>query len=249
MNIAILDDELHCVESLHLHLTSINPDFNVVYKGTRPVDAVKELRNLKVDLLFLDVEMPLMNGFEFLQQFEELTFDVIFTTAYSEYAIQAFKAQAVNYLLKPIDECELKEALDSWQENRGRKEDEKLERLLELIKKEGILHNKIAIPVTDGIEFIDVSKIIYCKSQNNYSHIYLVCGKEILISKTLKDVEAVLDSFSFLRVHQSYLINPNYMQKYSRNDGGYLVMINGQHIPISNMKKKLIADLFNTVRK
>src|SRR5690606_32191115 len=126
---------------------------------------------------------------------------------------------------------------------------EEVEKLLEHLKKEGILKNKIAVPITDGMEFIEVTKIIYCKSQNNYTFIHLENGKEVLISKTLKEVEKVLENFLFVRVHQSYLINPNYMQKYLKNDGGYVVMSNGKSIPISNTKKKLITELFETIRK
>ena len=124
-----------------------------------------------------------------------------------------------------------------------------IEKLLEGIKKEGILKNKIAVPITDGVEFIEVTKIIYCKSQNNYTFMYLEDGKEVLISKTLKEIEKVLENFLFVRIHQSYLINPNFIQKHLKNDGGYVVMTNGQHIPISNSKKTLISELFNPIKR
>lgn len=248
--IAIIDDEKYSVESLHLHIQQLFPDFDVILKSTKPQDAIAKIEELKPDLIFLDVEMPGLNGFEFLDQFDNLFFDVIFVTAYSQYALQAFKARAINYLLKPVDEDELRTVVNDWLEKKNSQESTiEIEELLSNIRKEGILKNKIAVPITDGVEFIEVTKIIYCKSQNNYTFIYLEDGKEVLISKTLKEVEKVLDKFLFLRVHQSYLINPNYVQKHLKNDGGYVVMSNGQHIPISNSKKPLVAELFNPFKR
>lgn len=250
VKVAIVDDEQYSVESLYLHIKKLFPNFEVVLKSTRPVEALEQIKVLKPDLLFLDIEMPRMNGFELLDQLEDFDFDVVFITAYSQYALQAFKAKAINYLLKPIDESELEEVIKVWCEKKANKNNnQEITKLLENLKKEGILTNKIAVPITDGVEFIEVTKIIYCKSQNNYTFIYLEGGKEVLISKTLKEVEKVLEVFLFVRIHQSYLINPNFMQKYLKNDGGYVVMSNGQHIPISNSRKGLITEIFDTIRK
>jgi len=249
MNIAILDDELHCVESLLFHIHQLFPDFKVVYKSTKPLEAISTMRELDIDLLFLDVEMPEMNGFEFLEQFNKLPFNVIFTTAYSQYAIQAFKAQAINYLLKPIDEDELAEAINQWLERSFSPEDHTKEigNLLDHLKKENILENKIAIPVSDGLEFVEIRNILYCQSQNNYTSIFLRDGEKIFISRTLKDVENLLKKYLFLRVHQSYLINPSYMQKYIRNDGVYIIMSNQPRIPISTSKSSPVADILEGI--
>lgn len=141
---AIIEDELHCKKSLELHIISLCPESEIVFKSIKPKEALGSLLNLKIDLLFLDVEMPEINGFELLEQFEELPFNVIFTTTYSQYAIQAFKAQAINYLLKPIDENELKEAVLNWQEKYNlEKGSDEINRLLEHLKKEGLLESKI----------------------------------------------------------------------------------------------------------
>lgn len=249
MNIAILDDELHCVESLLFHLHQLFPDFKVVYKSTKPLEALNAMRELNIDLLFLDVEMPEMNGFEFLDQFDKLPFEIIFTTAYSQYALQAFKAQAINYLLKPIDEDELMEAISQWRERSSSRDNRtnEINNLLDHLKKENILENKIAIPVSDGLEFVEIKNILYCQSQNNYTSIFLRDGEKIFISRTLKDIENLLKKYLFLRVHQSYLINPSYMQKYIRIDGGYIIMSNQQRIPISPSKKSLVADIFEGI--
>lgn len=250
MNIAIIDDESYCVESLQITLKYLYPDFKIVYKSTSPLDALKELPKTQPDLLFLDVEMPNLNGFELLEQLKKLSFDVIFTTAYSQYAVQAFNAQAVNYILKPIDEAELKKAVDCWLDKRHEGHNFiKISTFLNSLKKEGIVNSKIAVPTFDGFEFIVVKDILYCQSQNNYTCFHLMGGEEVLISKSLKETEKVLEEFYFIRSHQSFLINPNYMQKYIRSDGGYLVMVDGKKIPISNSKKDLVIGIFQSIIK
>ena len=261
MRIAIIDDELHCVKSLELHINSLFPKSEIVYKTTKPKEAIGVLANLKIDILFLDVEMPSINGFELLEQFKSLPFSIIFTTAYSQYAVQAFKAQAINYLLKPIDEDELKEAIDAWQTNYNKDKNslntfiaflktensEEINRLLKHLKKEGLLESKITIPISDGYEFVDVKEILYCQSQNNYTYIFLQNGEKVLISKTLKSVEQTLKRFYFLRTHQSYLVNPNFMKKFMRSEGGYLIMSDNKQIPVSIAKRDLIIGIFEAI--
>lgn len=250
MKVAILDDEVHCVEGLVLNLSQLFPTAEIVYKGTRPLEAIDALKKVKVDLLFLDVEMPGMTGFEFLEHMTPMNFDVIFTTAYSQYAIKAFKAKAVNYLLKPLDESELEEAVNRWCESRKREAtSQNLEDLLEYLKKEGSLRNKIAVPVSDGYEFIEIDEILYCQSQNNYTFLFLKDNKKVILSKTLKEFELLLEKYYFLRIHKSFLINPNYIKKYNRNDGGYLIMTNGEAIPVSRNRKDLITRLFDAISK
>lgn len=250
MKVAIIDDELHCIKSLELHLKSLFPHCKIVYTTTKPKEAFDNLRKIETDILFLDVEMPGINGFELLEQFNDLPFNVIFTTAYSQYAVQAFKAKAINYLLKPIDESELKDAVESWQSKISKKKNtEEINQLLAHLKKEGLLESKIAIPVIDGYEFLDVNDILYCQSQNNYTYIYLKNGENILISKTLKTVEESLNQFYFIRTHQSYLVNPNFIKKYVRTDGGYLVMSDDKQIPVSSSKRELIVNIFEAVKR
>lgn len=250
MNVAILDDELHCVESLVLHLHSLFPKINVVYKSTNPVEALERLQNTDIDLLFLDIEMPAMNGFEFLDNLPEINFDVIFTTAYSQYAVKAFKAQAINYLLKPLDEEELREALLTYMDNKeeSKRTPENLEELLNNFVRDKSSKDKIAIPVSDGIEFINVEDIIYCQSQSNYTTIHLQNKKKLMFSKTLKDTQAILDRYGYLRVHQSFLINPSHLKKYMRNDGGSVIMSDDTQIPISGSKRKTIMAYLETLK-
>lgn len=252
MKVAIVDDEVHCMEGLVLHLKSMFPEAEIVYKGTKPKEALAILPDAKPDLLFLDVEMPEMTGFELLDQLANASFDVIFTTAYSQYAVQAFKAKAVNYLLKPIDETEFQEVVQQWKEERETKSSlssEHLDELLTYLKREGILKNKIAVPVAEGFEFIETDDILYCQSQNNYTFLFLSDNRKLVLSKTLKEFEKLLDKYFFIRIHKSFLINPNYMKKYYRNNGGYLVMQDGKSIPVSKNKKDLITNLFDAITK
>lgn len=252
MKVAIIDDEVHCVEGLVLHLKNKFPETEIVFKGTRPEEALKSLSEIQPDLLFLDVEMPGMNGFELLDQLPDRTFDVIFTTAYSQYAAEAFKAKAVNYLLKPIDDNELEAAVAQWKKEKEKGShisSEKIQELLTYMKREGIMKNKIAVPVSDGFEFIETNDILYCQAQGNYTQLFTSENRKLLLSKTLKDFEKLLDKYFFIRIHKSFLINPNFIKKYSRNDGGYLIMQNNQSIPVSNSKKELITNLFDAITK
>lgn len=252
MNIAIIDDEVHCIESLVIHLKELFPKANVVYKTNKVQEAVEKLKELPIDLLFLDIEMPGINGFQLLDAIPDREFDTIFTTAYSEYALKAFKAKAVSYLLKPIDETELKEAVENWKEMKKstiNTQNQNIDEVLDHLKKEGFMKSKISVPISDGYEFIEVNDIIYCNSQSNYTYLHLTDGSKVLVSKTLKEVESALANFFFIRVHQSYLINPNYMKRFSRNDGGYIIMENKESIPVSNSKRNLIVNLFDSVKK
>jgi len=250
MKVAIVDDETHCIESLSLHLQSLFPDLQIVYKSNSAIEALRRLPELKIDLLFLDVEMPILNGFELLEQLGNTSFDIMFTTAYSKYALQAFKYHVSNYLLKPIDENELNEAIIQWQNHKNENfGTETVTNLLEYLKKNGILKNKIAIPVLDGLEFINVDEIMYCQSKSNYTNLFLKNGNELLISQTLKEAEKILNPYFFIRAHQSFVINPNYMRKYQRHDGGSIIMADGKVIPIGSNKKELITGIFETIRK
>ena len=250
MRVAILDDELHCVESLVLHLQSLFPEITVAYKSTNPVEALEKLQEIDFDLLFLDIEMPVMNGFEFLNSMEEIAFDVIFTTAYSQYAVKAFKAQAINYLLKPLDEEELRSALLTYMEDKeqSKRTPENLEELLSSFVREKSSKDKIAIPVSDGIEFINVEDIVYCQSHSNYTTLHLQNDKKLMFSKTLKDTEVILNKYGYLRVHQSYLINPSHLKRYIRHDGGSVIMSDDKQIPISTSKRKIITKYLDSLR-
>lgn len=246
MNVAVIDDELHCIESLEITLLNLFPNINIVYKSSKVEESISEFKELDIDLLFLDIEMPGMSGFQFLENFVDRDFDVIFTTAYSEYAIEAFKAHAISYLLKPIDETDLLEAVGHWKNTRDSEEgnDQDISELISHLKRDGLLTSKISVPISGGYQFVEVENIIYCESESNYTNMFFQDGNSLLISKTLKTLEKLLAPFFFIRVHKSFVINPNYLKKYSRSDGGYIVMTNDKMIPVSKGKREVIVNLF-----
>ncbi|MBD8488375.1 response regulator transcription factor [Echinicola sp. CAU 1574] len=252
MKVGIIDDELHCIESLEHELADLAPEIVVAFSSTNVEEAMDWLKKMEIDLLFLDVEMPRLNGFELLDVMGNINFEVVFTTAYSQYAVKAFQYKAFHYLLKPINKAELQGVLDKFEDVKQHEKDQLDHKMTEFIgqlKKNNIIKSKIAVPVSEGLEFIKVDEIIYAQSQNNYSLLYLDDGSNLLFSKTLKEVEKTLSKYFFIRIHQSYLINPNYMRKYYRNDGGSVLMENGKILPISQRKKEEILSLFEAIVK
>lgn len=252
MKVGIIDDEIHCIESLIMSLKKMDSSVEVVLKASRVDDALEVLKKVEIDLLFLDVEMPRLNGFELLDQLQDINFEVVFTTAYSQYALKAFKYQALDYLMKPIDEGDLKkllQKLDNKKPQINTSPENEISQFINLLKKDKIISAKIAVPVSEGLEFIRVEDIVYAQSQNNYSHLFLADGEKLLFSKTLKDVENTLKNYYFIRIHQSYLINPNYMKKYLKNDGGSVLMDNGATLPISQSNKEKIVSLFEAIAR
>lgn len=252
MRVGIIDDEIHCIESLVLGLRNADPSIEVAFKASRVDDALEVLQKVTIDILFLDVEMPCLNGFELLEQLGHIPFDVVFTTAYSQYAVKAFKYKAFDYLIKPVDEKDLQMVLEKFESREAgssRLANQEIAQFMKLLKKDNIISSKIAVPVSDGLEFIKVEDIMYAQSQNNYTLLFLSDGDTLLFSKTLKKVECTLSKYFFLRIHQSYLINPNYMKKYFRNDGGGVMMENGVMLPISHSKKEEIVSLFEAIAK
>jgi two-component system LytT family response regulator len=252
MKVGIIDDEIHCIESLVMSLQMLNAEIDVVFKASRVDDALELINRVHIDLLFLDVEMPRLNGFELLDQLGDFNFEIVFTTAYSQYALKAFKYKAFDYLMKPVALDDLKVSIEKYllrRKNLSKSNEPNMSQFIELLKKDNIISAKIAVPVSEGLEFIKVNDIVYAQSQNNYSLLILNNGEHLLFSKTLKDVESTLKKYYFIRIHQSYLINPNYMKKYFRNDGGSILMENGKTLPISQSKKESIASVFNAIAK
>lgn len=251
IKVAIIDDEIHCIETLAMHLEALDLGVEVVLKASKVEEAFAGLEKRGIDLLFLDVEMPRLNGFELLDQLGEINFAVVFTTAYSQYAVKAFKYRAFHYLMKPIDEEELRQVLQKFasDERTVSAENPGVSGFIDQLKKNNIIQSKIAVPVSEGLEFVKVEEILYAQSQNNYSVLYLFDGEKLLFSKTLKEVEKTLKKHFFIRIHQSYLINPNFMRKYFRNDGGGVLMENGETLPISKKNKEQIMFLFERIAK
>ncbi len=244
INAILIDDEAHCLDTLSILINKHCPDIHIVERCQSGKQGVEAVLKYKTDLVFLDVEMPSMNGFEFLQQFKDIPFSVIFTTAYDQYAIKAIRFSALDYLLKPIDPTELVAAVRKVESHNPQPTHEQFRMLLDKIqhKENGLA--KIAVPITEGFELVNAAEIITCEADNNYTYLHLKSKRKITACRTLKEVEEQLEVFpSFIRVHHSYIVNLNEVVKYTRGDGGYLTMSNGSMVDVSRSRKAPLLKL------
>jgi two-component system LytT family response regulator len=232
----IIDDELSNIRSLANDLTEYCPSIKIIAECPSAKEGIKAIKDLYPELVFLDIEMPWMNGFELLEITDHLDFDVIFTTAYDQYAVKAFRMSAIDYLLKPIDKNDLKQAVEKVIKKRGNFSKMQLHVFKENLNPSR-LHQRIGVPTHQGIDFLLINSIVYCEANNNYTFIHLQDNKKVLITKPLKEMEQLLSEYNFCRVHQSFLINLDHLQKYFRGDGGYVKMNNGETINVSRSKK------------
>ncbi len=234
----LIDDEESNLSSLKEKLSKHCPQINILATCDNTAQCIEKIDFLKPDLIFLDIEMPIMNGFVMLQQLTFRNFELIFTTAYDHYAIKAIRFSALDYLLKPIEIEELKAAVKKAEEKRNRfLPNPQLELLLEHMKLKKDTFRRIAIPTTEGLQFISVTDIIYLEASINYTKFYMAKDQKYTVSKTLKEFEDILPDDIFLRIHNSYLINKNCVEKYIRGDGGQVVLSNGATLDVSKRKK------------
>lgn len=240
----LIDDELHCLRTLKWELEQI-PEIEIIGLAEGGKQGLQMIGENEVDLVFLDIEMPDLNGFEMLAELEDLDFSLIFTTAYNDFAIKAFEAQASAYLLKPVGGEKLRNAVDRVLKESESFSRKKLDELLKSFQVNLKERKKVALPVNEGMEFVHSDDIIYCKSESNYTYIYLADNRKLLVSKTLKNISSILEEYDFLRTHKSYLINPVHIHKYVKDDGGYIIMSNGDAVSISKQKKDSFLQLFS----
>lgn len=246
----LLDDEQHGLDSLSTQLKQLDKPIQVVASFNHPIQALPFIKSQKFDILFLDIDMPGLSGFDVLEQVTEPHFDVIFTTAYNQFAIKAFQYSAISYLLKPIDEAELLKSIQLWEKKTSKAIDtEQYKLFLNHYHKSDTQYSKIALPTADGLEFIKASEIVRCQSDSNYTYFYLSNQEKILICRTLKEVESLLAFHGFVRIHQSHLINPAYLRKFIRHDGGYVMMQDGEEISVSKAHKDKVMALFNQIER
>ena len=233
----IVDDELKARNVLNVILTENFADVEVLELVEDVPAAVKSIHKHKPDVVFLDIEMPGYNGFQLLDFFETIDFKIIFTTAYSEYAIQAFQVSAIDYLLKPIQIEQLENALLKLQNRDEVQNQELLENLKINIQGGGI--KRIALPTSGGVVFIKTEDIVYLKADGSYTHFILDGGKKIMVSKKIKEYEAALTAdLQFYRPHRSYIVNASRITAYIKADGGSVTLDNGDSIPISRDSKE-----------
>jgi two-component system LytT family response regulator len=237
----IVDDEINCCEILSILLEKYCPQVKVVdicYSGEAALSSIIEM---KPDIVFLDIEMPQMNGFDLLEKLQTINFKLIFTTGYDQYAIKAIRFSALDYLLKPIDREELQNAVRKAIHSMETPTQQQFEVLLHKFHNSGNGGQKIALPTMEGLQLIAIDLIISCASDRNYTTLYLKQKQKMVISRPLKEIEELLEDHSFLRVHNSYLVNLKEIEKYIRGEGGYLVMSDGSTVDISRSKKDLLV--------
>src|SRR6186713_1316693 len=218
LNAILVDDEASSLNALREKILRHCPEVNIIAACDSAQAAIREIDSLQPDLVFLDIEMPVMNGFLMLQQLQFKTFELIFTTAYDHYAIKAIRYSALDYLMKPIEIEELQLAVRRAADKRsGKGAHHQLELLLENMLPKKNTYQRIAIPTSEGLQFIKLNEIIYLEANNNYTYFHL-SGHKYIVSRTLKDFEEMLPEDTFLRIHNSYIINKNFAERYIRGE-------------------------------
>jgi len=236
LSAAIIDDETFCIEDLNYLITKQQLPVNVVATAGSGADGIEIIKKHKPQLVFLDIVMPGMSGFEMLASLPSIDFNLIVTTAIDKFAIQAIRASAIDFLVKPVKAEELTNAVTRILQKQTTPEMQQLKLLQEQLQQKNRI-SKIALTISDGVQLVRIDDIFYFKSDGNYTTVFLKNAREILVSKQIGKFEEILASESFFRVHSSYLINLNYVNKYMRSDGGYVVMENGDSISIARNRK------------
>jgi two-component system LytT family response regulator len=232
----IIDDEPKGRLALKQKLVSYCPQVDVIGEAGDGSEGLKLIQKFSPAIVFLDIEMPRMNGFEMLHELKEKNFHLIFTTAYDQYAIKAIKYAAFDYLLKPIDIEELKLSIEKIASTAPTQTEKKLATLQQNLQSKS-LSNKIAIPTLEGLLFFNISDIIHLEAQSNYTTIYFSAHPKLTASRTLKEFEELLPQDIFFRPHHSHLINLNYIKRYIKGDGGQIEMQNGNYVDVARRKK------------
>ncbi len=244
INAVIIEDKSVNAKTLQAMIRSYCPTVNIVGMAGNIDNAFTMLCQHTPDLIFLDIEMPGGSGFDLLHKFESVPFEVIFTTAYNQYAIEAFQENALDYLLKPINISNLQRAVAKTEKQVAlKKSNEQVSKYLKSLQK--LAPSKISLPTLDGYLFIAPQEIIRCEASGSYSNFYMSSGKKIVVSMLLKKCEDLLPSELFLRVHNSHIINIQFVQQYIRGRGGYLLMQDGSRVDVAASRKQDFLDTMN----
>ena len=241
----IVEDELASRETLTNYLAKYCPDVEVLAEAESVQKGLIAIREHQPDIVFLDVEMPYGNAFDLLEQIEDITFDTIFVTAYSHYAVKALNFSASYYILKPIDIDELIAAVEKVKENKARMSQAFHTRILiDNIRTMNAQRQKVVLPVLDGFEVVEVRDVIRCQANGNFTDFFLANGGKKMICRTLKFYEEILSDLVFMRVHKSHLINLDYITGYKKGRGGQVMMQNGDVVDVSPNRKQDLLDRF-----
>jgi two-component system LytT family response regulator len=238
MNAILIDDESSNLENLRTLLQKHCPQVTILAVAKNVADAVQAIEEHRPQLVFLDIQMGKQTGFDVLKLLPTRNFEVIFVTAYDQYGIQAVKFAALDYLLKPIDIEELIAAVNKAENKLATQmRTSQLDFLVQQLKKPEAIVTKIALQMQTEIRYVPLSEIIRCEADNTYTHFLLSTDEKILVSKSLKEYADLLRPNGFLRTHQSHLVNPKYVKSWLKEDGGILLLLNGEKIPISKPNK------------
>jgi two-component system LytT family response regulator len=240
----LIDDEKNALEMLEWQLQTYCPEIEVCAACQNADAGIIAINEQKPQLIFLDIEMPRKNGFELLQAFPEPSFDVIFTTAYSQFAQKAFRFAALDFLLKPVDADDLVSAVQRYLKKQSKYEfKQHLDILMQLYKKPELLPEKISLATQQAIHFVNPANIVYCESDSNYTIVYFNDRSKLVVSKTLKEIEEILIPYNFFRIHHSYLINLRQVSRYVKADGGSIEMTGGVQLAVSRQRKEKLMNV------
>lgn len=242
----LIDDEANALEMMEWLMKTYCPQAEIIAMCNTAEQGIEAIRMYKPDVVFLDIEMPRMNGFDMLEQVKDLSFEIVFCTAYDQFAIKAFKYAALNYLLKPVEPDELRITMQRIETKRMVPVNEQLALILDqLYRPEKSTPSRIALTTSEGLVFVSIQDIIYCKAESNYTSVILTDGRRIKVSKVLKEINETLSGPEFYRVHSSFLIAISHVKRYVRGESGYIVMDNDDNITISRNRRQEFLELFS----
>ncbi len=245
----IIDDENRSIETLSkIILTYCENQLEILGIANNIEEAYPLILSKKPDIVFLDIEMPFGSGFDLLERFDSINFQVIFTTGFDQYAITAIKFSALDYLLKPINIQEVKDAVEKAIKNIASNDiTNNFKILLESLKMPKNTSNKIPLPVLNGLELVQIDQIVYCEADEDYTHVFLKDGTKKVVTKSIKDFEEHLTSYGFFRIHHSFLVNKTYIKKYTKGEGGTVMTELDVEIPVSRRRKVEFLQWLNEI--
>ena len=236
MRALIIEDENQAVNALEQELADNCPEIQVCGQAATVSEAEALIRDQDPEIVFLDIQLKDGTGFDLLERLGNYDFKVIFTTAYGQYALQAIKISALDYLLKPIGTEELVQAVNKAKSTDARMVNNQIMNLIEN-QKLNLPRKKIALPTSKGISLYEIKTVVRIQAEGNYSGLYMSNGQKIIVARTLKEFEDTLRGMGFVRIHHSHIINIDHLKSYISKDGGYVVMSNNENLPVSKRKK------------
>jgi two-component system LytT family response regulator len=244
--VLIIDDEKRTRDLIAKMIETFGFDLTVISEGETMDTAIQAIQNHQPDILFIDIQMPDGTGFDVLKQVEDKSFEVIFITAHEEFAIQAIKFSALDYLLKPVDPLELKEAVEKAIKAVNIK---KIDSQIDALQNNILPHQKkrLVLKTHESVFIVELHDIIRCEADKNYTSFFINGGKKIIVSKTLKDYETLLVGHNFMRIQQSHLINIDFIERYDKANGGFVIMKDGSEVPLSSAKREAFFNILENL--